>query len=133
MKKGKIDYDFQTVNNDKFTLKLDMRAGGQLVDAVFRKMKAAVIKKLRITDPKFHVDQLTKIEIDPRYLNSIKIGIGSTLKNIYAEVRKDGVNVIHDKVVKAYFKKVKNKIFWHISIDVEGIYSEQQKFKNNWG
>lgn len=129
MKKGKIDYEFETVNNDRFKLYLEMRAGGQVVDMIFKRMKEALVKKLRLKDPRLHVDQLEKIQVDARYLNAIKIGVNTTLRNIYEEVRKDGVNVLHDKVVNAFFTKDKKALFWRILVEVEGVYNEKPAVK----
>ena len=128
MKKGKINYDFEVVNNDKFKLVLEMRASGQLVNLVFKKMRDALIKKLKIETPDFKVNELSKVNIDSRFLKSIKVGINSTLKKIYEEVKKDKIHVIHDDVVAAHFLKKPKRSFWYIYINVEGVYNDKRTY-----
>lgn len=130
MKKANILYDFEVTSEDKFKLELELRANGQLVDLVFKKSRAALIKKLRLQNPDFKISDLNKIDIDSRFLKSVKIGINSTLKKIYAEVKKDRIQVMHDDIIKAYFVKKPKRTFWYIYINLNGVYNDKRQYNN---
>ena len=105
-KNQKLDYKFETTSLDDFELKLKFKPKGYIMRLFIRLAQSGIKKQTGVDAKAERLHEILDGLVLPDGYNAlIHTSCKPALKNIYAEVLKDGIQVLHDKVVKVTFYK----------------------------
>ena len=117
MAEDRIDYGLETIAPDSYVLTMTMEVGHRVFDQIMGSLYRKMMPKAR--DLNMQLEDDYSFRVDEKHLNVLHAILKSKIRQIQAEVRKDGIICTSDKVTKGTFTKKKEG--WTINILVGGI------------
>ncbi len=119
----KIDYDFNAITPLQYEVGLTFKVEGKFLSLLFGKAREKLARKKGITvggDLKV----INKFNVDERYHNYLKANLRGVMKNIYNQLKIDGIEILTNKVKVATFERKEKE--WKITIIMEGDHADKR-------
>ena len=125
MAKEKIDinYDFKATSYYEYRLSLSFSVKNRIITSIFNQSKRKLHRKginIKGTPEEIKAFEVSKFDVDNRFLKLIHVAINKELKKIEAEVLQDKIRVMSSAIKKCFFEKENEE--WNINIILEGEY-----------
>lgn len=124
-KKQIIDYDFEAVDSSTFKLEFTVKnIKNRMMNLIFVKSKAKLDRR-GIKIPDKHPDQVEKFDVPVSHLKLLGTVTKGMARDVFDEVKKDGIKVIRHNLIKAHFCR-DDKRNWVCKIFMQGDYLDER-------
>lgn len=121
MAKEAFKYDFEQVSDNEYNLELELKVKSRFMMMIFNKAKKK-LKKKHDMDVKGDPNVIKAFDVpkESKYLNPIKVSIGSLINTVNNELKIDGIHIQTHHVTACRFVNVE-KSGWIAKVIVAGM------------
>lgn len=118
-------YKFKCVNPTDFELLLSMHVKSRFFQKVFIEAQKKMLKD-KGQEVKGDANLIDRFEVEPKFHNLISTAVSKQRREVFKIVKRDGINILNNKVLKCTFERQPNRD-WEVKIILGGVYAKRGK------
>lgn len=118
-----VSWDFEQVDHSEYKVVVTGDVKSKLMSLLFRRAKGAKEKQIGRRIGK-GLDDVSRFDIPSEYLRLIDVAVSSWKKQVFEDVRRDGIHVLTDRVVGCGF--VRDGKVWVVRVVLVGDFADKR-------